>query len=87
MRKHLKAWPSHSVIQSVPRYVKLSEPIKWASVFVSMVSNGIQWCQMVPNGTNGTLWHLMVPYGTQWYRMVSNGAEWYRMVPNVTQWC
>ena len=80
MRKHLKAWPrhsvSHSVSLSVPRYVKPSEPIKWASVCVSMVSNGIQWCQMVPNGTNGTQWYPMAPYGTLWYPMVPNGVKW-----------
>ena len=90
MRKHLKAWPRHSLTLSLLHSVcpeicvKLSEPIKWASVCVSMVSYGIQWYPMVHNGTQ---WQPMTPYGTLWYQMVPNGAEWCQIVLNGTEWC
>ena len=88
MRKHLKAWPRHSLTQSVPKYVKPSEPIKWAFVCFWMVPDSTRCYPMVPFSTH---WYPIVPNGIRWYQMVLNDTKWYpmltnAMVPNGTQW-
>ena len=90
MRKHLKAWPRHSLTQYVPKYVKPWEPLKWCSMCFRMVPDGIQWYQMVPNAAqsypilpNGNRWY---PNFIWWYPMVPNGSQWYKMVHNGTKW-